>query len=154
MGHVISECRKKIWADSNKANQNSLKSSKPYNNSSNFKYNPGVSSSEKSNLRCSFCSKKGHEVASCRFRQKLIGDNNISNNTSNSNNTVSCKYCKKTGHTIDFCRKRIYNNSQKSNNAQSSTSSNSNGPRRCYRCNELTHIAKYCPLNTNSNQNF
>ena len=158
-GHIISECRKKAWAESNNKNSKS-QSNKNYNNGNNFKYNPKQNNqgnnndANKDNTRCSFCNIKGHIIANCRFRQKEAYQN-----AGNNDNTPWCKYCKCAGHMIADCRKRAYKEAHSSNNANSGNNtnngnnsganSNNSNPRRCFRCQDTTHIAKYCNNNDN-----
>ena len=156
-GHIIAECRKKLWAEANNKNsKNNYQNNKNYNNGNNFKYNPNQNKGNdgnKDNIRCSFCNIKGHTIATCRHRQK----EEYQNAGNGGANTSWCKYCKCAGHTIAVCKKRIYKESQGGNNSNNGNSgganSNNNNARRCFRCNETTHIAKYCN-NNNFRQNF
>ena len=160
-GHIITECRKKKWAEeNNKSSKNNYQNNKNYNNGNNFKYNPNHNKGyqnrgNKDNIRCSFCNIKGHTIGTCRHRQK----EEYQNTGNGGANTSWCKYCKCAGHTIAVCKKRMYkesqggNNQNYSNNSGGANSNNySNNARRCFRCNETTHIAKYC--NNNFNRNF
>ena len=77
-GHIIAECRKKIWAEANnKIPKNNYQNNKNYTNESSFKYNPssptsGSNGDNKTIMRCNFCNIKCHGIANCRLRQRGI----------------------------------------------------------------------------------
>ena len=141
--------QEKEMGDSMNKNSNS----KPYNNDSNFKYNPNLNKGEYSgtkekDIKCSYCNIKGHKIEACRYRQK-----HDYNNADNAGAGVMwCKYCHCAGHLIAACIKRKYNENKKAN-ADSNTGGNTTNFRdkRCFNCNETSHIAMYCPKR---NQNF
>ena len=160
--HIISECKKKKFNDQNRnqnRNQGAQQGNSNYKNGSNFKYNPNQGNyNSNSNItsRYNYCNCIGHNIGTCRFRQK----NEYLNAASNGSNSITfCKYCKCAGHSISNCRKRQWKENQEGNNAGAADNSNAGpinynnnpSPRKCYRCNETTHIAKFCPVTEQKN---